>query len=261
MRVLGWVATALGIIGLIAGIGLAAGVWVIKPNIDVRIDGLVTAADSGLDRAGDLVDRVEIKMDDLTGRVTGIRSRVDALAAAPLDGPLATSLATAITDFVSGPYAGWRADYSAMRERVMNVGESLTALDNAIPAVQLPGTARERLQEIDATLVDLDAQVMALGQSAATGFSGPGILDRVSERIGQAEAWLATVNQKVTDLGTRLEEARTRLATVQTNVSNVLTLGAGGLSIFWLYFAALNLLLAKRGRAWSKGRKKHPEWQ
>ncbi len=261
MRILGWLATALGVIGLIAGIGLSAGVWVVKPNIDTRIEGLVTAADSGLDRAGELVTRVEIKVGDITDRVTGIKTRVEALDAAPLDGPLATALATAITDFVSGPYAGWRADYAAMRERVMNVGESLTALDNAIPAVQLPGTARERLQEIDATLVDLDAQVTALGQSAATGFSGPGVLGIVSERIGQAEAWLVSVNQKVTDVGTRLDEARTRLADVHTNVSNVLTLGASGITVFWLYFAALNWLLIKKGREWSRRSKKQPEWQ
>jgi hypothetical protein len=253
MRVLGWLAMALGLVGIVIGIALALGVWVIKPNIQARTQELVAAADSGLERAGALTDAVAVKLVELSNRVQDVKAKADALAAAPVfDGTLATALGTAISDFVSGPYANLRADYAALKERVTNAGESLKALDDAFPAVTLPGTAMERLQEMDAQLVQIDSQVSAIAQSVAEGYDGPGIAARVSERVTQVLDFLVSVGEKLTEVEARLQQTRDRLVTTNENIATALTLSAGATTLFGLYFAGLNLLLVRQGREWSR---------
>ena len=253
MRILGWLAMALGVIGIVAGIALAAGVWVIKPDIQARAHELVAAADRGLERATVLTDSVTTELADASARVGDVKARADELVAAPVVDPaVAASLSTTITDFVSGPYATLRGEYTALRERVSTVGEALRALDNAIPAVELPGTVTERLQEVDARLVEIDSAIIALSEAGIQVLSEPGVGGRIAERAATAQEILEAVGGVVTDVDVRLEEARARLVSTEDQIATLLTAGAGVGTLFGLYLAGLNVLLFQQGRRWSR---------
>ena len=257
MRILGWLAMALAVVGIIGGVLFAAGIWVVKPAIQAPIDNLVASADGGLEKAMTLTGAVSSKLTVVEGRIGELKAKADALAAGPVfDGPLATSLSTAINEFVTGPYASMRADYIALRERAMDVGDQLRALDSAIPAVALPGVATERLQALDARLSEFDSTVTQIATEGVSSLVDLGIAERISERIGTAQANVANLNSMVADVDARLQASRDRLAAASTTVSNALTLGAIGTTVFGIWFAALNVLLFQQGRRWTRPKAK-----
>ena len=58
VRLVGWLASALGLVGIIVGNGLASVVWVLKLNVQARIRDLVALPDGGLDIATTLTETV-----------------------------------------------------------------------------------------------------------------------------------------------------------------------------------------------------------
>ena len=253
MRIVGWLAMALAVMGVIAGLALAGGVWVLRPDIEARARELVVTADSGLERAITLTATVATRLGSASDRVGNVKTRADELAAAPvIDPAVRTDLATRIDDFITGPYAALRTDYAALRERVAAVGEALQALDSAIDAVSLPGVVMERLQAIDTTLVQLDAAVTSLAGMATARLSEPGMAARVSEQAAAAQEALATIGQLVTDVGATMQATRDQLAGADDRIATFLTAGAGVATVFGLYLAGLNILLFQQGRRWSR---------
>jgi hypothetical protein len=252
MRILGWLAMVLGVIGIVAGIALASGVWVLKPDIEARAQELVTTADAALERSIALSDRVATRIDDASARAASIKTRADEIAAAPvIDPAVRTELATTIEGFITGPYADLQTEYVALRERAMAVGEALRTLDSVIDAVSLPGAVMERLQSIDETLVQIDTTVTSLAELATTRLSEPGMAAQVAGHAATAEQILATVDQLVADVNARMQDSQAQLATSDDRISSLLTVGAGVATIFGLYLAGLNFLLFQKGRAWS----------
>jgi hypothetical protein len=253
MRILGWLAMALGVIGIVASIALAAGVWVIKPDIQARADELLAAVDDGLTRATTLTGTVTAELADASARVGEVKARADELVAAPVVDPAAAaSVSTSISEFVRGPYSTLRGEYVALRERVSTVGESLRALDAAIPAIELPGTLSARLQQIDERLVEIDSTIVALSEAGIQVLAEPGIAGRVSERAGSAEEILQAAGELVTDVEGRLDQARDRLASAGDRIGTLLTAGAGIGALAGLYLAGLHVLLFQQGRRWSR---------
>ena len=91
MRILGWLAMALGVIGIVASIALAAGVWVVKPDIQARAHELVAAADGGLERAAELTESVTTELADASARVGDVKAKADELVAATVVDPVVAS--------------------------------------------------------------------------------------------------------------------------------------------------------------------------
>src|SRR4029079_9551321 len=54
MRIVGWLAAILGVLGLVICIVIAVGVWFVKPEIVRRVDHVATVATDALERASDL---------------------------------------------------------------------------------------------------------------------------------------------------------------------------------------------------------------
>ena len=254
MRIIGWLAMAL-LSRASSWRSAWPPDWVIRGELQTRVHELVASADAGLARSAALTDVVSGNIAAVSTRVGDVKARADQLVITPADGPIATGLATAINDFITGPYTVLRTEYSALRERVTTVGEQLQALDLASPAVTLPGTVIERLQEMDARLQEIDAAVTAVGEATADGVAAPGIASRISERAAEVQQVVTGADEIVSDVAAKIqEELQVRLAAADDNVSTALTVGAGvGLILtFGFYFAGLNVLLFRQGRRWSR---------
>jgi len=253
MRLLGWLASAMGLAGIIVSNGLASLIWALKFNLQGRAHHLIAVPDTGLERAIALAETAASRLVDVSGQIGDIGAKADALASAPVaDAAAATDLASAIDGFISGPYADFRATYVALRERASTISETLRGLGSAIPTLTLPSVVLERLQAIDTRLEEIDASMTSLAGAGADGLSRPDVAARVSEGAGAARERIDTLAELVTDLGGRMQETRERLAERDRRIARLLTASALAGSILSLFIAGLNVLLFQQGRRWSR---------
>ena len=112
---------------------------------------------------------------------------------------------------MTGPYATFRALYLRLRERAIAVGDAVAPLGTSVPIATVPPAAVERLQAIDARMVEIDASVTYLSQLGTAGLAEAGVASAVSERAAQAQETLASVSELVADVDQWLEDARARL--------------------------------------------------
>jgi hypothetical protein len=257
MRLVGWLASALGLLGILFGNGLASVVWVLKLNVQSRIRDLVAVPDGGLDIATTLAETVADGLTQMSAQAGDVQGAADGLVAAP-DGDAAAAaaagLAAAIDVFVTGPYASFRALYQRLRERAIAVGDAVGRLGTSVPIANVPPALVERLQAIDARMIEIDASVTYLSQLGPEGLSEPGVAATVSERSAQAQERLASVSELVAGIEGWIGDARGRIDERERRFSRWLSVGTAAASIAGLLLAGLNVLLFQQGRRWSSRR-------
>ena len=253
MRLVGWLASLAGLVGVVVCNGIASVIWVVKFNLRARARDLLALPDGGLEMARTLTDAVATSIAELSDQIGGIKATADQLVAAP------------VVDAAAA--AGARDRHRPVRQRPLRHascrlcpsprachrrrGRARTAWVPPLP-VALPGALVERLQGIDARLVETDAALMALSEAGATGLAEPGVASRVSERAALAQERLAAIAGLVTEIGAWTDEARERLAAQDRRISRALNAGAVVASLVALFFAGLNVLLFQQGRRWSR---------
>ncbi len=255
MRVIGWLASALGVAGIVAGNGLASVVWVLKLNLQARLQDVRAVPEGGLDIATTLSDTIRDGLTEMSNQIVDVQGAASRLAHAPAaDEASVAELGSAIDAFASGPYATFRTVYQRLRQRAIALGDALNRLGKSVPAATLPPAAVERLQTIDTRMLEVDASVTYLSQLGPAGLAEPGAAQGISERAAQAQESLGALIGAVSQLEGWIVEARDRLAERERHFNRMLNLGAVVVSVGGLLFAGLNVLLFQQGRRWSSRR-------
>ncbi len=256
MRVVGWIASLVGVAGVIVSNGLIPVVWMLRLQLVARFRDLLAIPDGGLGIAITLADTVTDRIAELSTQIGLVRAAAERLADAPgVDTPdttAASDLAATIAVFIAGPYAQLRDTYARLRERASTLGDALASLSDAIPIISLPDAAVERLEAIDARMAEIDVAVTELAAADARELAQPGVATRIGERAAAAQASLATVNEHVAAITDRMEAARDRLVDHDHRVTRLLTVGALTGSAVALLNAGLHVLLYQQGRRWSR---------
>jgi hypothetical protein len=253
MRILGWMASAVGVVGVGVCNGLVPLLWVLRASLRARAGDLLAVPEVGLEVAISLTDSAASWLGDASGRIHDIRTKADDLARAPVvDAPAAADLATAIDEFISGPYATLRTVYAGLRERALAVGDALAGVGKAVPVLAITGAVADRLQAIDARMQEIDASVTSLGRMGPAGLAEPGVAATVSERAVVAEQHLQAIGQSLTEVATWLGASRDRVAEADRRAARALTIGAVVGTALTLFVAGLNVLLFQQGRRWSR---------
>jgi hypothetical protein len=253
MRILGWMASAVGVFGVGVCNGLVPLLWVLRSNLRTRARDLLAVPDAGLGVAISLTDDVANWLSDASGRIDDIKAKADDLVRAPVvDAPAATDLATAIDEFISRPYATLRTVYAGLRERVLAVGDALAGIGKAVPVPAITGAVAERLQAIDARMQDVDASMTSLGRMGPSGLAEPGVAATVSERAAVAGERLQAIGESLTEVETWLRGSRDRVAGADHRSTRLLTVGAVVGTALTLSVAGLNVLFFQQGRRWSR---------
>lgn len=253
MRIVGWLASGLGIVGVVISNGLATFVWLLLFEVRKRTHRLLAIPADGLERAVELTTSVSSQLTVSSQAVGDILAKADALANAPkVDAAAAQDLDAAIQAFVSGPYAEMRSSYTTLRERAAFIGDVLQGLSGSVPFLALPSMAVERLQALDARLVQFDLSIASLSQAGAAGLPQPGVAARVAERAANVQLVLDTLAELATDIGANLDDSHDRIAATDQRITRRLTAGAALVSGVSLFFSALNVLLFQQGRRWSR---------
>lgn len=103
MRLLGWLATVLGIMGVVGCLVVAVGVWVVRPPITDKAHEIIAIGTDGLDRADELAVVAGERLTTVDSRLTTVIGTFDSVAGSPL---VDTAVGNAIRDAVSGVVSG-----------------------------------------------------------------------------------------------------------------------------------------------------------
>ena len=212
MRFLGWLATALGVIGVIVCLVVAVGAWVVKTPVTDKAHEVAAIATEGLQKASDLTDVAADRLTKASDNLGNITALLDSVAASPLvDTAVGTKIRDLVSGFVEGPYADVHESMSGLRERLTSIADVVQKLDTAIPGIELPGVVTSTIDDVDAKLTQLDSTVATVNQVAGNGVTTSEQLTAVSTQVGQIKG---VVDAIVPALGT----AKTQIGEAQTKV-------------------------------------------
>jgi hypothetical protein len=253
VRILGWLASAAGLAGVVVFNGLAPLAWVLRADLRGRARDLLAIPDMGLEAAGALTSAASGWLGEASDGIIDIKAKADDLAVAPVvDDAAATELATAVDAFVAGPYARLRSLYAGLRERALAVADTVRGIGRAVPVLAVAGVVADRFEEIDARMLEIDATMTGLAALGPAGLAEPGVAATVSERAAAAEERIQAIGLTVAEIDTWLEAGRERVAAADRKSAILLTGGAAVGTGLCLFVAWLNVLLFQQGRRWSR---------
>jgi methyl-accepting chemotaxis protein len=253
MRVLGWLAMILGVLGIVAGLALIPGAYLGRDWIGTRVDRVVERAQDGLDQATEFADRVDTAVTNATVRIEEIETTAaEARDAVDFTGPV-ERLSTAMTSFVTGPYSQLQTTYADLRGRVFAVTDAVAAVDAALPAISLPGVVTDELEEIDTRILDLNDRVLEIQASLEDGVTSAEEFTPIQTTASNISDGLTQIDELADGARARIETAQGRLDEFNRRIDGWLSIGMIGVAIIGLYLAGLHVLLFQQGRRWARG--------
>jgi hypothetical protein len=251
MRILGWLATIVGVVGIVGCLAVAVGAWVVRPAVTDRAHEIVAIVDNGLQKTSELTDVATTRLTTVSEKLGSITSILDSVADSPLvDTAVGTAVRDAISGFVEGPYANLKADVSGLRERVLSIADVVTQLDAAIPGIELPGVVTDTITDVDARLTSLDSTVQSVNQVAGNGVTTSEQITQLSTQVGEIQQVVDTVVPALGTAKTQIGEAQVRLDTTSDRIDSTINWVAIIVTIVFIYLALLNVLLYQQGRRW-----------
>ena len=251
MRVLGWLATALGVIGVVVCLVVAVGVWVVKTPIADKAHEIAAIATDGLQQVSDLTDVAAARLTTTSDNLGNITALLDSVATSPLvDTAVGTKIRDAVSGFVEGPYASLHQDVAGLRQRLLSISDVVQRLDTAIPGIDLPGVVTDAIDNVDQRLTDLDTTVATANQVAGNGVTTGEQVKALSTQVGQIKGVVDSLVPALGTAKTQVGKAQDKVGRVTDRADRWITWGALGISIVFVYLMLLNVLLYKQGRRW-----------
>jgi hypothetical protein len=254
MRLLGWLAMILGVVGIVAGLALVPLAFFARGWVTDRVDAVVSQVQEGLDRGVLYADEVQTSLEDLNATAADIQAQADEVASDPVvNGPAVQALASTVDRLISGPYAQLRSAYVGFSERIFAVTDAMQAVDRLLPGVTLPNVVIDDLHAVDDRLAEVDETVTGIQTRLEDGITVADQAAEVSQFAGQVQAGIGRINEGIDRAQTRVEEVQQQLEDLNSRVGGVVTIGVVVLAIIGLYLAGLHVLLFQQGRRWVQG--------
>ena len=251
MRIVGWLAAILGVLGVVICIVIAVGVWFVKPEIVRRVDHVATVAVDALEQASGLST-------DASELIVQVKERLESVAttASSVSGnPVLTAVADrllggTISNVVVGPWTQLQDRLSGMREKAVGLSTSVQALDEAIPFIELPGVVSGFVDDVDARWTEIDQTVQGMESIAAEGVGTAERAANVARIATETSAKLDALNVALGEVHGQIETAQAQVTEAADQVEGVLGLSAIVISIIAIWIGLLHLLLIAQGRRW-----------
>ncbi len=254
MRALGWLATILGVVGAIICLVIAIGVWVVRPDVEARVDNVALAVTQGLEDAAALsADAAEL-VAQVSTRLDTVATTAQSVAGNPVVDAIADRLLTgAITNVVTGPWNTLQDRLGGMRERVVGISNAVEAVDQAIPFIELPGNITGVINDVDARWTAMDERVQGMEELAANGISTAEEASRVADFATQASTRLDAVGEALGKVHGAIETAQGEVQQAVDQVDGLLLWAAVIICVIAIWVGLLHLLLIAQGRRWARG--------
>lgn len=254
MRVLGWLATILGVVGLVVCGAIAIGVWVVRPDVMTRVDNVALAVTEGLEDASALsTDAIEL-VAQVGVRLDTVATTAQSVAGNPIvDATVDRLLSGAVSNVVSGPWNQLQDRLGGMRERVVGISNAVQAVDDALPFIDLPGTITGVVNDVDARWTAVDDRVQSMEQLAETGVGTAEQASRLGELASDASARLDAVSVSLAQVHGAIETAQGDVQHATDQIDDLLMWGTVALCVIAIWVGLLHLLLIAQGRRWIRG--------
>ena len=251
MRIVGWLAAILGVLGVVICIVIAIGAWFVKPEIVRRVDHVATVATDALERAGDLSTSASELVVQVKERLESVATTASSVSGNPVITAAADRLLDGtISNLVVGPWTELQGRLSGIREQAVGLSTSVQALDEAIPFIELPGVVTSFVDDVDARWSELDQTVQGIEEAAADGIGTSERAANIAQTATEASAKLDALNVALGQVHGRIETAHAQVLEASDDIEGVLGLSAIGVSLIAIWIGLLHVLLIAQGRRW-----------
>jgi methyl-accepting chemotaxis protein len=261
MRVLGWLAMIVGVIGIVVGLALVPAALLGKSWVEERANHVIDRTTVALERALEIADQADATLDNVTTKAAEIQATAEQAATNLPQPGLLDRLSTAVNEFVAGPWTQLQTTYNGLSERLLSITDAIKTFDQAIPGVSLPRTdqAVESLHAINARMDEVNTTVLDIQQRLAEAPDAAETAATVAQAASRAQDGISTIQDRLGSAQDEVETILSRLATLESRLSGWTLIGSIVLLIFGLYLAGLNVLLFQQGRRWARSRQSSAE--
>ena len=254
MRIVGWLAAILGVVGVVVCLAIAIGVWFVQPRVVSRVDHVATVTIEALEKASTLSTQASELIVQVKEHLDTVATTASSVSANPiLDAAAERLLNGSIREMVAGPLNDLQARLNGMREQAVGLSTSVQALDEAIPFIELPGVVTGFVDDVDARWTEVDETVQGMETIAAEGVGSSERAANIAERAAAASEKLDALNAALGLVHGRIETAQAQITEASDQVEGVLGLSAIAITIIAGWVGLLHLLLIAQGRRWIRG--------
>lgn len=253
MRIVGWLAMVLGVVGIVICVGIGVGAWVIRPTIDHAIDQVVGVAADGMEQAEDITDQVRTSLGEIGTALEDISTKAQEAAAVPSVDPLvASGLRLAVDRLSEGPIGDLASEAALLRQRATTLSTTIQRLDDAIPIVSLPGVVTGAIDELDARLAPLDRAVDTLQQLSAPQALDATQAERIATAATDASARVSEISDSLGAIHLEMEHVHAQVSAAGEQVQGLVGITVIATILIAIWVGLLHLLLVVQGRRWAR---------
>lgn len=239
-----------GLIGAIACLLLAGGVWVGRSAANDKVDQVAASVTTVVEGGGTVVDTVTTKLDAVTASLDLISAQAAAVAntATPSDadeGTLRASLQNLGTR-----YDDIHASYEDLRVKIEGALDGLATVQKFFPSMETSvDTLNQVFTTVDQAVATLDANITDIRASIQNAQALPATAKSIV--AGKLSTAVSTVSDAVGRLGGRIDNLKQDIRQIHDKAINYITYGAvgGTFVLIWVFLVNVGLFhYARRAR-------------
>ncbi|MET0773294.1 MAG: hypothetical protein ABWZ82_09435 [Candidatus Limnocylindrales bacterium] len=251
MRIVGWLAAILGVVGLVVCLAIAVGVWFVQPRVVSRVDHVATVTIEALEQASTLSTQASELIVQVKEHLDTVATTASSVSANPiLDAAAERLLNGSIREMVAGPLNDLQARLNGMREQAVGLSTSVQALDEAIPFIELPGVATGFVDDVDARWSEVDQRVQEMESVADEGVGTADRAANIAQTATNASDRLDALNTSLGQLHGKIETAQAQITAAADQIEGITGLSAIAITVIAIWIGLLHLLLIAQGRRW-----------
>jgi hypothetical protein len=263
-RILGVVLMLISLLLGLLSIGGIVGAWSLSNSLTRGAVTLLSGADRILGTTEDALNRLESRVGTARDGVTSFEEAVVSTAEDFTENPVVLTALSERVDLGIGPAVSDLSDtVQSIRETLIGVQQTMEAI-NSLPFVSLgdnlPGG--EKLNELSAGITALTEgiQEMRDGIREAKAGAAAEVVLRIGKATARVDAGLARIETSTTGMSGRVSETRSEVSAFQARVTLWLDLGAVALTLLFLWFLFVHVVIFVLGLSLLRDRNLFARW-
>jgi phage shock protein A len=244
------IAMAAGLIGAIACLLLAGGVWAGRSWANDKVDEVTASVTAVIDNGGSVVDTVTERLNTISANLDQITAQAAAVANNPTPTEADEGTLRASLQDLGTRYDEIHASYEDLSVKIQGAIDGLASLQKVFGSLDpLVQTLNDAFTTVDQRIATLDATITDVRTSVQNAQALPAMAKSIV--AGRLTDAVSKLSDSVGQLGGRIDKLRAQVNEINDKAHNYLTLGAiaGTVLFLWLFLVHAGLFhYARRAR-------------